>query len=170
MDHGKPDPGFTALGGLLIVLRQTTTLHQPTERALHHPATRKDDKAFDIVRALDDLQRPTRHQGGNPSNQLPRIAAVRPEKAQSRELAQQARQDQPGAIAVLDTRAMNHHAQQQAQGIYRDVALAAFDFLAGVVAVVPPFCVVLTDWESTMAALGVASRPARLRTFSRNAS
>jgi len=148
----------------------TTALHQPSERALQHPPTRKDDKAFDIVRALDDLQHPACRQGGDPGDQLPRIAAVRPEKAQPRELAQQARQDQFGAVAILDTGAMNHDCQQQAQSIYRDVALAAFDFLARVVAVVPPFCGVLTDCESMMAALGVASRPARLRTFSRNAS
>ena len=50
------------------------------------------------------------------------------------------------------------------------MALSSGDFLASVVAPRPPFSVVLTDWLSMMAALGVASRPSLSRTMGRSAS
>ena len=65
---------------------------------------------------------------------------------------------------------MDHHGQQQPHGIHYDVALSTVDLLASVIATRPPFSVVLTDWLSMMAALGVGSLPADLRTAERRVS
>ena len=54
---------------------------------------------------------------------------------------------------------MHHHRQQQPHGIYNDVSLSTVDLLASVIATRPPFSVVLTDWLSMMAALGVGLLP-----------
>ena len=55
---------------------------------------------------------------------------------------------------------MNHDCQQHSQRVYGDVALAALDVLAGIIAVGPPFCGVFTDWLSMIAAEGVGFLPA----------
>ena len=52
------------------------------------------------------------------------------------------------------------HCQQQTHGIHDYVTLAARHLLASIVAVRPPFSVVLTDWLSMMAALGTVFLPA----------
>jgi hypothetical protein len=46
------------------------------------------------------------------------------------------------------------HREDQAEAVDEDVPLAAIDLLARVVALRPPFSVVLTDWLSMMAAEG----------------
>jgi hypothetical protein len=58
---------------------------------------------------------------------------------------------------------VDDHAEQQARGVDRDVALAALDLFTRVVAARPPFSVVLTLWVSMIAALGLGSRPLRSR-------
>jgi hypothetical protein len=60
---------------------------------------------------------------------------------------------------------MDDHAQQQARGVDRDVALPALDLLGRVVAARPPFSVVFTLWVSTIAAVGLGSRPSRSRSI-----
>ena len=68
---------------------------------------------------------------------------------------------------------MDDGTQQQAFGIYREMALLAFDLLAGVIAVRidrdPPFSALLTLWLSMIAAVGLASRPASSRHFAYSA-
>jgi hypothetical protein len=80
------------------------------------------------------------------------------------------RQHQLGPVAILNAGTMDHHDQQQAQRVDDDMALAALDLLAGIVAVGPPFCGVRSDWLSRIAADGVGSRPACTRTCTRRAS
>jgi hypothetical protein len=48
-------------------------------------------------------------------------------------------------IAVLHTGGRDDHRGHQAEGIHEEVTLASFDLLAGIVALDPPFSVVLTD-------------------------
>jgi len=67
------------------------------------------------------------------------------------------------AIPILGARLVNEDRDDQAEGVNDDVALAPFDLLAGVVASRPPFSVVLTDWLSTIPALGSSLRPEFLR-------
>jgi site-specific DNA recombinase len=98
------------------------------------------------------------------------VALVGPDQAQPREPHQRPPQHQLGAVGLLDVRRMDHHDQQQAQRIDEDVAFAAVYALGRIIAARPPFSVVLTDWLSRIAALGVGSRPSASRTFARSAS
>ena len=72
------------------------------------------------------------------------------------------------AIEVRHVAGMHDEAQHQAERIDQDVPLAAGELLARVEALRidrrPPFCAALALWLSMMAALGLASRPARSRT------
>jgi hypothetical protein len=53
--------------------------------------------------------------------------------------------------------------KNQPENVYEQVALAAIDLLARIVAVRAPFSVVLTDWLSIIAALGCRLRPSASR-------
>ena len=68
-----------------------------------------------------------------------------------------------GAVAVLHVGGMDDDAQQQAERIDEDVALAPRDLLARIEALAversPPFCAPLALWLSMTAADGLASRP-----------
>jgi len=79
-------------------------------------------------------------------------------------------QDQLGAIAILDVGALDHHQQQQAKRVDEDVAFASVDLFAGIIPALPtlPCAVVLTAWESMIAADGVLARPSVWRTCSRH--
>ncbi len=88
--------------------------------------------------------------------------------AQAGELLGQMAQHEAGAIAVLDIGRVDDDLEQQPLRIHGDVAFASLHFFAAVVAARPPLCVVFTDWLSMLAALGVASRPARRRSASRS--
>ena len=59
---------------------------------------------------------------------------------------------------------MHDRMQEEPKGVYEDMALLAFDLLAGIVPVRinpgPPFSALLTLWLSMMAAVGLTSRSA----------
>ena len=56
----------------------------------------------------------------------------------------QASQEVTDLVRVLDVGGVDDHAEQQARGVDRDVALPALDLLGRVVATRSPFSVVLT--------------------------
>ena len=170
MDHRDAYPGFAALFPLLEVLGETTKLAKPSERTFHYPAARQDDEALLTVEFGHDLEDPTGKAPDPVAQAAFVIAAIGPEERKAREAAQQLHHDEFGTMIVLNPGAMHHHDQKQPHRVYGEVALAALDLLAGIVAVAPPFCRVRTDWESIIAADGVGSRPACRRTFSRRAS
>ena len=103
----------------------------------------------------------------------PPIAAVGVQLEQEGIQAEQRRHDQHAAIAVLDARRMHQGVEQQTLGVYQDMALLALDPLAAIVAMRvdpdPPFSALLTLWLSMIAAVGLASRPARSRHFTYSA-
>ncbi len=168
--HGDAYPGFTTLRPFFKIPRQTTELHQPGESAFHHPAARQHHKAFLPIELGHDRKRPTRKALEPVAKTAFAIPAVGSEKRQTREAAQQLHQHEFGPVVVLNPGTMHHHDQQEAHRVYRDMALAPFDLLTSIKAVVPPFCGARTDCESIIAAEGVASLPACTRTFSRRAS
>jgi hypothetical protein len=71
-------------------------------------------------------------------------------------------------IAILDVAGVDHDAQQEAERVDEDVALAPRDLLARVEALRvdrgPPFCAARALWLSMIATVGLASRPSASRT------
>ena len=69
----------------------------------------------------------------DPFDELPGIAAIRPDKLDAREAPFYSEQKQLGSIAVLNRGRMDYDANQQAQDIDDNVALDAFDLFPGVI-------------------------------------
>ena len=97
------------------------------------------------------------------------VAAIGIELQEEREQAEHRAHQQHAAIAILKVGGMDDSAQKQTLGIYQNMALLAFDLLAGIVARrvdrAPPFSALLTLWLSMIAAVGLASRSANSRHF-----
>jgi hypothetical protein len=110
----------------------------------------------------------------HPLDEATAIARVHPQVPEPREpllKIGQGLQQEATAVAVRDISGMDQRLEHKALGIDEQVPLAPGQFLASIVAVRvrrPPFSVVLTDWLSMIAALGVGSRPIRRRASSRS--
>ena len=93
----------------------------------------------------------------------PLVAAVSKELLQEGEHAEQGRQQQHAAVAVLNVLWMNDRVKQETYRIDKDVPFLAIDLLARVVTVGidagPPFSALLTLWLSITQAVGLACRP-----------
>ena len=73
------------------------------------------------------------------------VAAIRPDQLETPKDPFEWRKQVFAAAVVLDVGFMDEHVQDQPSGIDQQVALAAFDLFAPIVAASPPFCVVFTD-------------------------
>ena len=153
MNHSYMGPRLGCIGQSFVVpvsstgqaLAHPTAPAEPRECSFDHPSSRQHLKTVAVPGALDNLECPA-CQGPDPLDQL------RP-------------------IPILDIGRMHHHhRQQQPHGIYNDMSLSTIDLLASVIATRPPFPVVLTDWLSMIAALGVGFLPSACRTLTRRAS
>ena len=169
MNHGDMNPVFSCYWQGFIVLAQPTTPTQPSKSAFYNPPTRQHVKPVAVRRPSDDLQQPAT-EGTSPMDQLPSVAPIGPDQLEPRVPSHQFAQHQFGSVAVLDVRSVDDNRQKQAKRINYQMALAARDLLARIIAPRPPFSVVLTDWLSMMAALGVGSRPSDSRTLGRKVS
>ena len=154
MNHSYVDPGLRCIGQSFVVLAQPTAPAEPRECSFNHPSSRQHLKVVAVPGALDNLERPA-CQGPDPLDQLSSIASIGPDQPHAGKPPCQFIDDQLRSISILDIGRMHHHRQQQPHGIYNDVSLSTVDLLASVIATRPPFSVVLTDWLSMMAALGV---------------
>ena len=162
-------PSLGRGGQGFVVLAQPTAPTQPRECSLNHPSSGQHLKLMATPRTPDDFQNIAR-KGLDPIHQPASVTSISPNQPQTPEPSHQFVDDQLCTISVLDVSRMDHHGQQQPHGIHYDVALSTVDLLASVIATRPPFSVVLTDWLSMMAALGVGSLPADLRTAERRVS
>lgn len=105
----------------------------PTDRALDDPTLRQHDEAM-LVAASDDLHLPWPGALDGRCHPRPLIAGIADDPLDERELAAHLAQQRFGAVAVLDVGRVNQHAQQQAERISQDVALATEGLLARVIA------------------------------------
>ena len=123
---------------------------------------------------LYDLQNPAT-ESTSPIHQQTSIAPISPDQLKPGKSPNKPGQHKLRPITVLDVCPVDHHRHEQTYGASYDVALTdvalltPIDLLTCIVATRPPFPVVLTDWLSMIAALGVDSRPSICRTFGRNA-
>ena len=132
-DHRDIDPSFGAGDGAFVIAHQATVVHQPTESAFDHPAPWQDFKALNRIGALDYFDRQLGAQRFNPvSKGVPGITAIDPQEAEPHKPAQHPAQDRLAAVALGGVGWGDDYAQDQAQGIYQQMTLAAFDPLARV--------------------------------------
>jgi len=147
----------------LIVPRQSPVSADPGECPLHNPALRQHDKAVTVA-AADDLERPR----AGPSNRGLHLAALVPcipdDTLDEGEGPPCLPQQRLGSVSILYVGRVDAHRQEQAQRVGQDVALAASDLLARIIAGrverSPPLRAPLAVWLSMIAVVGLASRPA----------
>ena len=124
---------------------------------------RQDDKASQVVAALDDFEAQHRNFGDGGCD-LPRVVAiVRPDQFKPGKTVTDFIEDKRRAIAVLDARGMNDGPQRQPFGVDKGMNLAPLDLLPGVITYLAiktaPFSAAFSVWLSMTAAVGLASRP-----------
>src|ERR671928_1645569 len=163
-DHGRLDHGLRDLGQLLVLLGEAPPAAEPAQRPLRHPPPREEHEALGPGEATDDDQGQAEQEAGQQGGE-PVVDTVGEHRLQPRVEPLQPPQEVSYPGRVLDVGGVDDHAEQQARGVDRDVALPAPDFLGGVVAARPPFSVVLTLCVSTMVALGLGSLPSRSRSI-----
>ncbi len=147
----------------LEVAGEAPVAADPSEGTLDDPALGQHLEAWHVV-ALDDLETPGAGLGDGCRDLRPLIAAIGEDHLDEWEPSAGAAQQLVGAIAILHVAWMHHDAEDQAERVDHDVALAAGDLLARIEALTidrgPPFCAALALWLSITAADGLASRPA----------
>ena len=166
VDHGQVDEVLAGSRVEFIIFAEPTIAAQPGEGPLDDPAMRQHLETNGLLATPDDFQFPA---GDllNPLLQLAGVAGIGPDQLQSRTLPANLRDDLLCPVAILNVGRVNHHADDQSQGIDDKMAFASFNFLASVIAALgPPFSPVLVDWLSRIAALGVGSRPCSSRSRS----
>lgn len=129
---------------LLVVLGEPPVSAEPAEGTLHNPALGQDGESFDVVVAADYLERAPEGFAG-PVDEFACVGPVGPNELEAGECLAEGLEGGLGAIAVLDGRFVDDDGQNQAKGVDDDVAFAAVDFLARIIATRPPFSVVFTD-------------------------
>jgi len=134
---------------------------------LDHPAARQHDETLHVVAPVDDRQTQPRHSCHRRVN-LPRVvAAIGPDQFKPREEAADPVEHQTGPVAILNGGRVDNDPHRQPFAVDQGVDFAALHPLAGVVAhfivFTAPFSHDLTDWLSSTAADGLASRPIRSR-------
>ena len=163
------NPSLSRFRQFLVVLAEPPAPAEPGQRAFYHPPAGQHLELVAVRASAHHLQQPAPG-GPSPRYQPSGVGCVSPDYSETGEASQQFGQHQPGPVTVLNVGCVNHHGQEEPGGIHYDVALASRHPLARVIAPGPPFSVVLTDWLSMMAPLGVASRPSLSRTVGRSAS
>ncbi len=169
MDHRYIHLSLRRFRESFVVLAQPTEPAQPRQRSLDHPSSWQHLELMAVPRAPHNLQ-DVASVGLNPINQPPSVTSISPDEPQPRKPAHQSVDNQHRPIPILHVGRMDYDGQQQPYGIDDDVSLASCDFLTSIIATRPPFSVVLTDWLSMIAALGVHSLPSACLTFGRSAS
>src|SRR5438093_9015129 len=166
MDHRNIDPSFAAARIGFVILAETPVAPQPGKGSLHNPTLGQDHKVMKVHRLEYGCQQPVTaalHPVG-----YGRIGAVGPKDAQPRQASPHLLQQGLGRIAILHIGGEHRQSPDQAQRIDEQMPLAASDFFPASYPRSPPASVVLTDWLSMMAALGVGSRPSTCRTSTRS--
>jgi len=116
-----------------MVAVQDAPEHQPSERALHDPAPGQHLECGKVVIALHDLQGPAGFVL-EPSDEFTPVAAIRPHQLHPGQAVLDAQHQDPGSVAVLESRRMDDNADQEAQNINNHMAFYTLDLFPGIVA------------------------------------
>jgi len=152
----------------LEVASEASVAADPGQGPLDDPALGQDDEAAEVA-ALHDLELPSAGRRRSIRCLFSPIGAVGEDALNEREQPTRLAQQGDRAIAVLDVGGMDEDAQQEAERVDQDMALAARRFLPRVVARRvergPPFTAPRAVWLSMIATVGLASRPWRSRSW-----
>jgi hypothetical protein len=132
-DHGEAEEGGDGTGVALEVSRQATIATDPGEGSFHDPAFGQDDEAMRFG-ALDDLEQPAAGIGDGLCGSRALIASIGEDALDEGKRAARLLKDLADAIAVLHIGGVNDDAQEEAERVDEDVALAPRDFLARIIA------------------------------------
>ena len=152
------------------ILCEPSATPEPCEGSFDDPAFWQDDKAFSLIRALDDFDvHACQYFRDGVAEHRALIAAIGVEFQQERIQAEHGRHDQCTAIAVLDIGGVHDGMDQQALRVDENMPLLALDLLSRVVTRRinrgPPFSALFTLWLSITAAVGLASFATASRHF-----
>ncbi len=151
----------------LVVAGEAAATTDPGQRPLDDPAFGQDDEAV-LLAAADDLELPRPGSGDRRCHFRPLIAGIADDALDKGKAPSGLAQQSLGAVAILHTGGVDSDRQQQAEGVGQDMALAAENLLARIVAGrvqrSPPLTAPLAVWLSMIAMVGLASRPACSRT------
>ena len=151
----------------LEVAGKAAVVADPSDGALDDPSLGQHDKAV-AVAAAHDLHLPCAGAGDGGGHLRSLIASVADDALHEGEQASCLAQQRLGSVAILHVGGMHHYAEQKAQRVGQDVALAPNDLLARIVSGRierrAPFCAPFAVWLSMIAVVGLASRPACSRT------
>ena len=145
LDGSDEQPCGCRGDGLLEVLGETAVPIEPCQGPLDDPTARQQLEAFSGIGSLDDLDAPLAKAaqrslelvpGPSAALQALRIncAAIGEQVSQPREAVDDLGEQQGRAIAVLDVGGVDQGVDQVALGVGQDMALAALDLLARIIA------------------------------------
>jgi len=129
---GEEKPSGCAGDGGLEVLGEASASAEPGKGALDDPSARQELEAFDARRPLDDFDRPWAAIVDGGAQLRAPVDTVGEDVAQAGEASAQRAQQRHGTVRILDVGLMDLADQQEALAIGDDMALAAFDALAGI--------------------------------------
>ena len=137
LDGGEQEPGGGARDSFLEVLGEAPVSAEPGEAALDDPSAWENLEALRGVGSLDDFEAPITLSIEGSLELFSPIAAIGEDVAQPREARSDRGENVRCAIAILDVGGMDDCRDQQATSVGEDVALAAHDFLARIIAARP---------------------------------
>lgn len=131
---GDEDPCLGAGDGSFPILGQASAASEPCKGAFDDPAARQEFEALGDVGAFDDLQVPIADLGQCAAEFGPGIAAVGEYMAQPGKARANGLEHAGGTVPILDVGAVHHQPYHQTERVGNDMALAALDLLAGIIA------------------------------------
>ena len=167
MNHRYMDPGLPCFRQFLVVFAEPPAPAQPGQCAFHHPPAGQDLELVAVRVPAHHLQQPSAS-GPSPRHQAAGIRGISPDDLEPGKPAQQSAQHQSGPVPpeLAEGPGCWRHERPRPRAARWCPPRCG----ASVIAARPPFSVVLTDWLSMIAPLGVASRPSLSRTIGRSAS
>jgi len=135
---GDDDEGFGDVGELLVVACKPAVLDDPGEGPLDHPAATQHLEALGGRIAFDDLDDDVGLLPG-PSHKPTSIAAIGKGSLNKGVSCAGRLEHRLAAVAILNAGRVDPDGEEPTVGVGQDMALAALDLLARVVALRAPF-------------------------------
>src|SRR3989442_543856 len=130
-NHTNANHRFAMIQTNLIVAAQAPRFVEPAKGSFHQPPFGQHLKTFGSIASAHnpEFRLAVGTQGFNPRYQLAKIAAIGPDDLQPAKEVHQSLDQGLGGGAILHGGAGNQQPQDQTQGAYRQMTLAAFDLL-----------------------------------------